>query len=126
MEDLIISLNELLKSVIEIQEVESDLLIEIKIKEKLPIPGDLGTPQEVREMIQKFGGISPKISMEIEVNQEAQVVSLKMTNMEDFKAISDALKGIWEKASDLLLKAFNAEPGKIDEFRALGDFDENY
>ena len=126
MEDLIISLNELLKSIIEIQEFENDLLIEIKIKEKLPIPGDLGTPQEVREMIQKFGGISPNISMEIEVNQNIQLVSLKMTNMEDFKAISDALKEIWEKASDLLLKAFNAEPGKIDEFRALGDFDESY
>jgi hypothetical protein len=49
-----------------------------------------------------------------------------MHTIKDYQIIDATLRNIWQSAAELLQKAFNAEPGKTEEFRALGDFDENY
>lgn len=126
MEELFPKLSELLRNAVKIIENENELVIQLKVKKQDFIPGDLGSPNEIREMIRIFGGVSQKIPLEIKVSENSKTVSLKLQNKEEYEIIRTALQSIWERSAELLQKAFNAEPGKTEEFRALGDFDENY
>jgi hypothetical protein len=126
MEELLPKLSESIKNVVEITENEKEFLIELKIIKKNYIPGDLGSPSEIKEMLQIFGGVSHEIPIDIEVNENFKIISLSMKNRGDFDKIRTSLKTIWQRAAELLQKAFDAEPGKTEEFRALGDFDEDY
>ena len=126
MEELFPKLSNLLNEGIEIREDKEQLLIELKIKEKDLIPGDLGKSNEVKEMIRIFGGVKQDISMDVAVDEKTKIITLKLLNNEDFETISTAMKNIWERASNLLIEAFNVEPGKIGKFKNLGDFDETY
>ncbi|MFX1340831.1 MAG: hypothetical protein ACFFDK_19630 [Promethearchaeota archaeon] len=126
MEELFPKLSETLKNAVEIIENENQLLIELKVKIKDYVPGDLGSPNEIREMIRIFGGVAEEIPIEIDVNEDFKTVLLQMKNREEFEIIRTNLKTIWQRAAELLQKAFDAEPGKTEEFRALGDFDETY
>jgi len=126
MEELIPKLSNLLNKAIEIREDKNQLLIELNVKKKDLIPGDLGTPNEVKDMIRVFGGVKQNIPMEINIDEKTKTITLKLLKKEDFEIISTAMKNIWGRVPELLLKAFNAEPGKTTEFRDLGDFDDNY
>ncbi len=126
MEELLPKLSDSLKNAVEITENEAQLSIDLKLKRERFVPGDIGTPKEIREMIRIFGGISQEIPIEIKVNENSKTISLNMQTKEEFELICDGMKNIWHKVAELLQKAFNAEPGKTEEFRALGDFDENY
>ena len=126
MEELLPKLSNLLSDAVEIREDKEQLLIELKIKEKDLIPGDLGKSNEVKEMIRIFGGVKQDISMDVAVDEKTKIITLKLLNNEDFETISTAMKNIWERASNLLIEAFNVEPGKIGKFKDLGDFDETY
>lgn len=126
MEELLPKLSSSLNNAVEIKEDENQLLIELKVKKEDLIPGDLGTPNEVKEMIRIFGGVKQDIQMEVDVDEKTKIITLRLLKREDFEVISTVMKDIWERVSELLIKAFNAEPGKIDIFRDLGDFDENY
>ena len=77
-------------------------------------------------MITIFGGVKKEIPMEIDVNENTNVISIKVLNLEDFETISATLKNFWAKVSELLIRALNIEPGKLDEFRDLGNFSNKY
>ena len=126
MEDILPKLSELLKSSIRIEEIIDNLTIKLEFKNNELIPGDLGKPFEIQEMIRVFGGLKQNISMEIDVNEETKIITIIPSNKGDFEAVSSAMKHVWDRASELLLKAFYAEPGKTEEFRDLGDFNDNY
>ena len=49
MEELIPELSDLLNRTVEIREDKNKLLIELEVKEKNLIPGDLGKPHEVKK-----------------------------------------------------------------------------
>lgn len=126
MEELFPKLSKSLSNTVEIKVDENQLLIELKVKKEELIPGDLGTPNEIKEMIRIFGGIKQDIPMEVEVDEKNKIITLKLMKKEDFEIINIAMKNIWERVSELIIKAFNAELGKIDEFRDLADFDDTY
>ena len=126
MEELIPELSDLLNKTVEIREEKNRLLIELEVKEKNLIPGDLGKPHEVKEMITIFGGVKKEISMEIDINENTNIITIKLLTLEDFETISAALKNIWAKIAELLIRAKNIEPGKLDEFRDLGNFSNKY
>jgi len=69
MEELYPKLSDSLKKVVEIIEVEDQLKIELRVKNKDLFPGDLGSPTEVKEMIRIFGGVSQDIIMEVIVDE---------------------------------------------------------
>jgi len=77
-------------------------------------------------MIRIFGGVSQDIIMEVIVNEKANIITIKLQKSEDFEIVKNAMRSIWERAAELLEKAISTEPGRNDEFRALGDFDESY
>lgn len=126
MEELYPKLSDSLKKVVEIIEVEDQLKIELRVKNKDLLPGDLGSPTEVKEMIRIFGGVSKDIIMEIIVDEKAKIITVKLQKREAFEIVKNAMRTIWERVADLLEKAISTEPGKNDEFRALGDFNESY
>ncbi|TFG23635.1 MAG: hypothetical protein EU529_06755 [Promethearchaeota archaeon] len=126
MEELFPKLSNIFNDTIEIREDKEQLLIELKIKKKEIAPGDLGKPNEVKEMIRMFGGVKQEISMDIVVNENTNIITIKMRNKEEFETISTAMKNLWEHASNLLIEASNVEPGSAGTFKDLGDFDENY
>jgi hypothetical protein len=126
MEELYPKLSDSLKKVVEIIEVEDQLKIELRVKNKFLIPGDLGTPAEVEEMIRIFGGVSQDIIMEVIIDEKANIITVKLQKREDFEIVKNVMRTIWERAAELLKNAISTEPGRNDEFRALGDFDESY
>ena len=126
MEELYPKLSDSLKKVIEIIEVEDQLKIELRVKNTDLLPGDLGTPKEVKEMIRIFGKVPQDTIMEIQVDEKTNIITLKLQKREDFEIVKNAMRSIWERAAELLEKAISTEPGRNDEFRALGDFDESY
>lgn len=126
MEDLLPKLSENLKNSIKMENNKDTLSIKLEIINKELLPGDLGKPFEIQEMIRVFGGLKNDIEMEIDVEEEKRIIIIKLLNKGDFDTISSAMENIWDRASELLIKSFNAEPGKTEEFRELGDFDENY
>lgn len=126
MEELLAELTNSLNKAVEITKDEEKLLIELKVKKKILIPGDLGTPNEIAEMIRLFGGVKDDIQMKINVDENTQTITLKCLKREDYEVINAASKQIWDRVSDFIIKAFYAEPGKIDIFRDFGDFDETY
>ena len=126
MEELFPKLRDSLNNAVEIKEDENQLLIELRVKNEDLIPGDLGSPHEIKEMIRIFGGVKQDIPMEVSVDENTNIITIKMLKKEDFEIVRTVINSLWERASELLIKAFNAEPGKTEEFRDLGDFDENY
>jgi hypothetical protein len=126
MEDLLPKLSELLKKSIRIEENNDKLSIKLEVKNKELILGDLGKPFEIQEMIRLFGGLKQEIPLEIDLNEETKVITILLSNKGDFEAVSSAIKNVWDRASELLIKAFYAEPGKTEEFRDLGDFNDKY
>ena len=126
MEELLPKLSDSLKNAIEIRENENQLLIEFELKRDDFVPGDIGTPDEINEMIKIFGGLTQEIPIDIKVNENTKTIYLRMESKEDFKIMQNVMKNIWNRAAELLQNAFNAEPGKTEEFRALGDFGEEY
>ena len=126
MEELYPKLSDSLKKVVEIIEIEDQLKIELRVKNKDLLPGDLGSPSEVKEMIRIFGGISHDIIMEVIVDEKANIITIKLQKREDYEIVKNTMRTIWERAAELLKKSISAEPGRNDEFRALGDFDESY
>jgi len=126
MEELYPKLSDSLKKAVEIIEIEDQLKIELRVKNKDLLPGDLGSPTEIKEMIKIFGGVSQDIIMEIIVDEKANIITIKLQKREDFEIVKNAMITIWERAAELLEKSISTEPGRNDEFRALGDFDESY
>ena len=126
MEELYPKLSDSLKKIVEIVEVEDQLKIELRVKNKDLIPGDLGSPSEVEEMIRIFGGVSQNIIMQVNTDEKANIITIKLQKREDFEIAKNAIKTIWERVAELLEKSISTEPGRNDEFRALGDFDETY
>ena len=126
MEELYPKLSDSLKKTVEIREVEDQLKIELRVKNKELLLGDLGSPTEVKEMIRIFGGVSHDIIMEVNIDEKSNIITIKLQKREDFEIVKNAMRTIWERAAELLKKAISTEPGRNDEFRALGDFDETY
>ncbi len=126
MEELLPKLENLLNNAVEIKENSNQLLIELKVKNKDLIPGDLGTPKEVEEMIRIYGGVKDEIQMNVDVDKKTNTFSLKFEKKEDFEAISNVMKNLWQRLSELVEKAINTELGKTDTFKDFRDFDENY
>lgn len=126
MEELIPQLNEILTKNVKIRENEEDLRIELELNNEDLAPGDLGSPHEIREMITIFGGIKKKLSMDVKIDEHSSLITLGFANPEDFQLVSKVIKNLWKRASELLLKAMSVEPGKIDEFRNLGNFSNKY
>ena len=126
MEELVPKLSDSLKKVVKIIENKDQLSIEIIVKNEDLVPGDLGSATEVKEMIRIFGGVAQDIIMEVDVNEKANIITVKVHEVEEFELVKKAIGTIWDRAAELLQKAFAAEPGTTNEFRALGDFDESY
>ena len=126
MEELFPKLVDIFNDTIDIREVKEQLLIELKIKKEDLVPGDLGKPYEVKEMIRTFGGVKQEISMDITVDENTNIITIKMQNTEDFETISTAMKNLWERASNLLIEASTQEPGTVGKFKEIGDFEEKY
>ena len=126
MEELYPKLSDSLKKVVEIIEVEDQLKIELRVKNKELLPGDLGSPTEVKEMIRIIGGVSQDIILDVKSEEDTKSITIKLQKREDFEIVKNAMRTIWERAADLIERAISTEPGRNDEFRALGDFDESY
>ncbi|MFX0140398.1 MAG: hypothetical protein ACFFDN_42560 [Candidatus Hodarchaeota archaeon] len=126
MEELYPKLSDSLKKTVEIIEIDNQLRIELRVKSKDLLPGDLGSPTEVKEMIRIFGGVSEDIIMEVITDEKANIITIKLRKRQDFEIIKNAMRTIWERTAKLLERAISTEPGRSDVFKALGDFDESY
>jgi len=121
MENLIDGLKDMLKNQISIETNDKELIINLNLRGERKNKDELGDETELRDMLKIFGGLKEEIQMNINIDEESQKFSIKFTNKEDMEKVHKILENLWERAADLLKKAF------IGDFKAikdLGDFTE--
>ena len=110
-----------LKSVLEVNVDEKNLLIIIDVKEEIQKSDILAEPQEVKDMLRILGGLTEEIPMEIEIDNKTRNIKLTFQNKEDLEKVKSVLDNIWERTMHI----FNElEKGNNNILRGVGDFSE--
>ena len=108
-----------LMSAIKIDYDENNLIIILNIKGEIQKSDILAEPQEVKDMLQIFGGLKEDIFMKIDVDNNALNIKLKFQTKEDLEKVKKVLEHIWEQIIDLFEEL---EKGNSSIIRGVGDF----
>jgi len=85
------------------------------------INGNLAEPEEIIVMLKMYGGLREDIPMEININNEAQNITLKFQNEEDFKKVAKIMETLWDNAVDMLNSAMEGDVSRIKDIPTLDD-----
>ena len=108
-----------LKSVIEVNYDEDNLIIALNIKGEIQKSDILAEPGEVKDMLRILGGLTNDVSMEIEIDNKARSIKLIFKNNEDLEIVKNVLDNIWERTFHIFLEL---EKGNNNVLRGVGDF----
>jgi len=118
-EELLPSLKGILKEAIEIKADALKLAISMTVKND--IDGVVAEPEEIIIMLKMYGGLREDIPMEIDIDNDAQNITLKFQNEEDFKKIEKIMENLWDNAVDLLVQVMEGDISRIKEIPNLDD-----
>ncbi|TKJ23961.1 MAG: hypothetical protein CEE43_02010 [Promethearchaeota archaeon Loki_b32] len=121
MENIIDGLKNMLKEQVSINIDDIKLKISLDFKGEKKRKDELGKESEVKDMLKVIGGLTEDIQMDINVDEESQKITIEFKNKEDMINVQNILENLWEKASELLKKAFL---GDFMAIKDLGDFTE--
>ena len=93
-----------LKSVIEVNYDEDNLIIALNIKGEIQKSDILAEPGEVKDMLRILGGLTNDVSMEIEIDNKARSIKLIFKNNEDLEIVKNVLDNIWERTFHIFLE----------------------
>jgi len=113
MEDLFPSLKDMLKKAIEITTDESKLAISMTVKNKLDAV--VADPGEIIIMLKMYGGLREDIPMEIDIDNDAQNITLKFQNEEGFKKVEKIMEKLLDNAVDMLVQATEGDISRIKD-----------
>ncbi|NVM17125.1 MAG: hypothetical protein HWN80_05365 [Candidatus Lokiarchaeota archaeon] len=119
MEELLPSLKNMLKEAIDIEPDTSKLAITLTIKNK--IDGILAEPEEIITMLKMYGGLRDEISMEINIDNDTQTITLNFQNEESFKVVAKIFETLWDNAVDLLYQAIESDFSRIKNIPDIDD-----
>lgn len=119
MAEIIESIKDKLKSVIDVDYDENNLIITINVKGEIQKSEILAEPNEVKDMLRILGGLTDDINMDIEIDNEARTIKLTFQNKENLQNFRGILENIWERT----IHIFNElEKGNNNILRGVGDF----
>lgn len=119
MEELLPHLKSILKETIDIELDASNFVILMTVKKD--IEGIIAEPEEIITMLNMYGGLSEEISMEIDIDNETQIITLKFQEEEDFQKIAKILETIWDNAVELLVQATNGDFSRLKNIPNIDD-----
>jgi len=119
MEEILPRLKGMLK---EATVISSDgIKFEITITIIKNVDGNVAEPDEIIVMLKMYGGLREDISMEIDIDNEAQSITLKFQNEEDFKKVAKIMETLWDNAVDMLTSAMEGDISRIKDIPNLDD-----
>jgi len=95
--------------------------LEIVITVVNDINGNVAEPDEIIVMLKMYGGLREDIPMEINIDNDAQTITLKFQNEEDFKKVAKIMETIWDNAVDMLTSAMEGDVSRIKDIPNLDD-----
>jgi hypothetical protein len=101
----------MLKEAIEIRSDALNLTIELIVKKK--INADLAEPEEIIVMLKMYGDLREDIPMEISIDNETQIITLKFQKEEEFNKVANIFETIWDNAVNLLTQAIKSDFSRI-------------
>jgi hypothetical protein len=109
----------MLKESIDIKTNASDLMIKMIVKNK--IDGNLAEPEEVIVMLKMYGGLRNDIPINIDIDNQAQTITLKFWNEGNFKEVVKIFETIWDNIVDLLFQAIQSDFSRIKTIPNIDD-----
>jgi hypothetical protein len=119
MEEILARLKGMLKDATVIEYNVTKFEINITIVDK--ISGNVAEPDEIIVMLKMYGGLREDIPMEIDIDNEAQSITLKFQNEEDFKKVKKIMETLWDNAVDMLTSAMEGDISRIKDIPNLDD-----
>lgn len=119
MEEILPILKGMLKEAIEITTDASKLAISMTIKKN--IDGVVADPDEIIIMLKMYGGLREEIPMQIDIDNEEQIITLKLQKEEDFNKIAKILETLWDNAVDMLIQAMEGDLSRIKDIPNIDD-----
>ena len=121
MAEIIELLKNKLKSVIEVDCDENNLIIILNIIGEIQKSDILAEPDEVKGMLRILGGLTEEVSMDIEIDNKARNIKLSFQNKEDLENVSGVLDNIWDRTINIFDEL---EKGNNNILRGVGDFND--
>ncbi len=119
MEEILPRLKSMLKEVTVISSDVNNFEIVITVVKK--INGIVAEPDEIIIMLKMYGGLREDIPMEINIDNNAQNITLKFQNEEDFKKVAKIMDTLWDNAVDMLTSAMEGDISRIKDIPNLDD-----
>jgi hypothetical protein len=93
-------------------------MISLVFKGEKKTKEELGEETEIKDMLKVFGGLTEEIYMDVNVDEISQKISIKFNSEEDMVKVNSIMENLWERASELLNKAF------LGDFKAIKDLED--
>ena len=119
MEDILPNLKNMIKEAVDVKTDASRLTITIDVKKK--INGVVADPAEIIIMLKMYGGLTEDIPIEIDIDNDAQIITLKFQNEEGFKKVAKIMENLWDNAVDLLVSAIEGDVSRIKDIPNIDD-----
>ena len=113
-------LKDMLKEATNIEVDEDNLVLKLIVKSKIDLKDDFASPNEVKEMLQMFGGLKEDVPMEIKVDSEAQKIEILFDSKDDMNKIFEILKNLWDRVVKLLNQVI---AGDLSGLKEIDDID---
>ena len=109
----------MIKEAVDVKTDVSRLTITIVVKKK--IIGVVANPDEIIIMLKMYGGLREDIPMEIDIDNDAQIITLKFQNEEGFKRVEKIMEKLWDNAVDLLVSAIEGDVSRLKDIPNIDD-----
>ena len=109
----------MIKEAVDVKTDVSRLTITIVVKKK--INGVVANPDEIIIMLKMYGGLREDIPMEIDIDNDAQIITLKFQNEEGFKRVEKIMEKLWNNAVDLLVSAIEGDVSRLKDIPNIDD-----
>jgi hypothetical protein len=119
MEEILAHLKGMLKDATVIKFDATKFEIAIIVVNK--INGNMAEPDEIIVMLKMYGGLREDIPMEIVIDNDAQTITLKFQNEEDFKKVAKIMETLWDNAVDMLTSAIEGDISRIKDIPNLDE-----
>ena len=119
MEEILQRLKGMLKDATVIKSDATKFEIVITIVKK--INGNVAEPDEIIVMLKMYGGLREDIPMEIDIDNDAQKITLKFENEVDFIKVANIMETLWDNAVDMLTSAMEGDISRIKDIPNLDD-----
>ena len=109
----------MLKEAVDVKMDASRLTISLIVKNK--IDGVVADLNEIIVMLKMYGGLREDIPMEIDIDNDAQNITLKFQNEEGFKKVEKILETLWDNAVDILVSVIDGDISRIKDIPKIDD-----